>query len=94
MERIWDELENSKEVVEALESTNESFIRSRQNDLIRVLTLLSAILLPLTLVTGFYGMNTKGLVGAGHWWSSLMVLGIMTAIGGVMVWFFHRKRWL
>lgn len=93
-ERIWDELENSKEVVEALESTNESFIRSRQNDLIRVLTLLSAILLPLTLVTGFYGMNTKGLVGAGHWWGSLMVLGIMAAIGGVMAWFFHRKRWL
>ena len=93
-ERIWDELENSKEVVEALESTNESFIRSRQNELIRVLTLLSAILLPLTLVTGFYGMNTKGLVGAGHWWGSLMVLGIMAAIGGGMVWFFHRKRWL
>jgi magnesium transporter len=93
-ERIWDELENSKEVVEALESTNESFIRSRQNELIRVLTLLSAILLPLTLVTGFYGMNTRGLPGASHWWGSLVVLGIMAAIGGVMVWFFHRKRWL
>ena len=93
-ERIWDELENSKEVVEALESTNESFIRSRQNELIRVLTLLSAILLPLTLVTGFYGMNTRGLAGAGHWWGSLMVLGIMAAIGGGMAWFFHRKRWL
>ena len=93
-ERIWDELENSKEVVEALESTNESFIRSRQNELIRVLTLLSAILLPLTLVTGFYGMNTRGLPGASHWWGSLVVLAIMAAIGGGMAWFFHRKRWL
>ena len=93
-ERIWDELENAKEVVEALESTNESFIRSRQNELIRVLTMLSAILLPLTLVTGFYGMNVGGLPGASHWWGSLVVLGIMAAIGGVMVWFFHRKHWL
>jgi magnesium transporter len=93
-ERIWDELENFKEVAEALDATNESVIRNRQEDLIRVLTLLSAILLPLTLVTGFYGMNTGGLPFAHHWWGSVVVLGIMAAIGVGMAWFFHRKRWL
>jgi len=93
-ERIWDELENAKEVVEALDSTNESVIRSRQNDLIRVLTLFSAVLLPLTLVTGFYGMNTGGLPFASKWWGSLIVLGFMGAISGGLAWFFRRKRWL
>ncbi len=93
-ERVWDELENFKEVVEALDGTNEAVIRQKQNDLIRVLTLLSAILLPLTLVTGFYGMNVDGLVGAGHWWGSLLVLCIMGGIAGGFVWYFHRKRWL
>lgn len=93
-ERVWDELENFKEVVEALDGTNEAVIRQKQNDLIRVLTLLSAILLPLTLVTGFYGMNVRGLLGAGHWWGSLLVLGIMGVIGGSFAWYFHRKRWL
>jgi magnesium transporter len=93
-ERIWDELENYKEVVEALDSTNESVIRTRQNDLIRVLTMLSAVLLPLTLVTGFYGMNTRGLPFASHWWATLAILGVMGAIAGLLAWYFRHKRWL
>ena len=51
-ERIWDLLDNYKEVVEALEGTNESIISHRQNDVLRVLTVFSVILLPLTLITG------------------------------------------
>src|SRR5207248_2229039 len=49
-ERIWDMLENYKEVVEALEETNESVISHRLNDIIRVLTSVSVVLLPLTLI--------------------------------------------
>src|SRR5215212_11277834 len=56
-ERIWDLLDNYKEVVEALEDTNESAINHRQNDILRVLTVVSVILLPLTLITGIFGMN-------------------------------------
>ena len=47
-ERIWDMLENDKEVVEALEDTNESVISHRVNDILRVLTSISVIVLPLT----------------------------------------------
>ena len=46
-ERIWDMLENDKEVVEALEETNESVISHRVNDILRVLTVISVLLLPL-----------------------------------------------
>ena len=56
-ERIWDQLDNYKEVVEALEQTNETVIAHRQNDILRVLTVFSVIILPLTLITGIYGMN-------------------------------------
>ena len=56
-ERIWDLLDNYKEVVEALEGTNEAVINHRQNDILRILTVFSVILLPLTLITGFFGMN-------------------------------------
>src|SRR3954463_1807986 len=45
-ERIWDLLDNYKEVVEALEDPNESAINHRQNDILRVLTVVSVILLP------------------------------------------------
>src|SRR4051795_3137607 len=56
-ERIWDILDNYKEVVEALEDTNESLISHQQNDILYVLTIFSVVLLPLTLLTGFFGMN-------------------------------------
>ena len=58
-ERIWDLLENYKEVAEALEATNESVITHKLNDIIRVLTVLSTILLPLTLIASIYGMNVN-----------------------------------
>ncbi len=92
-ERIWDELENSKEVVEALDATNEAVIRTRMNDLIRVLTLLSAILLPLTLVTGYFGMNIP-LPLQDSWWAELLVLGVMGTTVAGLAWYFRRKRWL
>ena len=56
-ERIWDILENYKEVVEALESTNESVLSHRLNDSFRILTAASVVLLPLTLIASIFGMN-------------------------------------
>ena len=58
-ERIWDLLDNYKEVVEALEQTNETVIAHRHNDVLRVLTVFSVILLPLTLIASIFGMNVQ-----------------------------------
>jgi magnesium transporter len=94
-ERIWEQLENYKEVSEALEATNESVIGHRLNDLIRVLTLLSAVLLPLTVITGFYGMNVDSLPFAHDGaWSVVFTILVMAAIAGALLWYFRRKRWL
>ena len=56
-ERAWDMLENFKEVVEGLEATNESAIAHRTNETFRVLTAISLIFLPLTLIASMFGMN-------------------------------------
>jgi magnesium transporter len=75
-ERIWDMLENYKEVVEALEDTNESVISHRVNDILRVLTSISVIVLPLTFIASLWGMNV-GVPGRRRlppsWVSSSMV---------------------
>src|SRR3954467_2990930 len=63
-ERVWDMLENYKEVVEALESTNEAQIAHRTNETFRVLTAISVIVLPLTLIASIWGMNV-GVPGEG-----------------------------
>jgi magnesium transporter len=93
VERIWDSLDNYKEVVEALEDTNESVISHRQNDVLRILTVFSVVLLPLTLITGFFGMNVHfpGYESAGAFWG--ITGGIIALLVG-MVAFFRAKRWL
>jgi len=94
-ERIWDLLENYKEVAEALEATNESVITHKLNDIIRVLTILSAIVLPLTLITSIYGMNVEELPFADSGVLSLVFpLILMVVIGAVLIAWFRHKRWL
>src|SRR6266508_1720706 len=92
-ERIWDLLDNDKEVVEALEATNESAISHRQNDVLRVLTIFASIMLPLTLITGIFGMNVHfpGFDTAAAFW---VIVGAMAATLAGLVAFFRYRSWL
>jgi magnesium transporter len=92
-ERIWDLLDNYKEVVEALESTNESVISHRQNDVLRLLTIFSVILLPLTLISGIFGMNVL-FPGENTHTAFWIIVGLMVSVIVTMVAFFKYKRWL
>jgi magnesium transporter len=92
-ERIWDLLDNYKEVVEALEDTNESVISHRQNDVLRLLTLFSVTLLPLTVLTGLFGMNVA-FPGEGTREAFWIFLGILVVTLVAMVGFFRYKRWI
>ncbi|HZR96437.1 MAG TPA: magnesium transporter CorA family protein [Gaiellaceae bacterium] len=92
-ERIWDLLDNYKEVVEALEDTNESLISHQQNDILYVLTIFSVVMLPLTVITGFFGQNVNfpGFDSTGGF-VAMIVISAITVIG--MLGFFRYKRWL
>jgi magnesium transporter len=92
-ERIWDMLENYKEVVEALEDTNESVLSHRVNEVLRVLTAFSVVILPLTLIASLWGMNVafpfQGSTTA--FWAIIAAMGLI--LGG-MVGYFRRRGWL
>src|SRR5690349_12337682 len=92
-ERVWDMLENYKEVVEGLEATNESAIAHRTNETFRILTAISIIFLPLTLIASIFGMNT-GLPGEHsiHAFWIIMVVMLCVLVGIAL--FFRRRRWL
>jgi magnesium transporter len=92
-ERIWDMLENYKEVVEALEDTNESVISHRVNDILRILTVISITLLPLTLLASIFGMNVR-VPGQGSitaFW--IVVVAMIVMLGGLLA-LFRRRGWL
>src|SRR4029453_9254229 len=90
-ERIWDLLDNYKEVVEALEATNEAALSHRQNDVLRVLTVFSVLLLPLTLIASIFGMNVDfpGFGTAGAFW---VIIGAMAGVFGAVLAFFRWRR--
>ena len=92
-ERIWDTLENYKEVVEALESTNESVLSHRLNDSFRILTAASVVLLPLTLIASIFGMNVP-VPGQSHPLAFLTIMVLMTVMLVGLVVYFRRRGWL
>ena len=92
-ERAWDMLENYKEVVEGLESTNESAIAHRTNETFRVLTAISLVILPLTLIASIFGMNVKvpGEASLHAFWIIMLVMfGVLVGVAA----FFRKRGWL
>jgi magnesium transporter len=92
-ERIWDMLENYKEVVEALEDTNESVISHRVNDVLRVLTAFSVVILPLTLIASLWGMNV-GVPGEGSTTAFWIIVASMVVLLSAMLGYFRSRGWL
>jgi magnesium transporter len=92
-ERVWDLLDNYKEVIDGLESTNESFISHKQQYRLQLLTVVSVILLPLTLLASVFGMNV-GVPGEGSTGPFWLLVGFMVALGVGLLALFRWRRWL
>jgi magnesium transporter len=91
--QMWDMTEDYAELIEGLSQTYDSLQANRTNEIIKILTLISSILLPLTFLTGLYGMNVN-LPLQNDPRSFWIVIGAMLVIVGGMVFLFKRKRWM
>jgi magnesium transporter len=92
--QIWERLEDLWDVIEGLSQTLESVTSHRINEVMRILTVFSVIMLPLSVVSGIYGMNLNQLPLANHPLSFIFVIGIMFAIVVGMLTYFWREGWL
>ncbi len=93
IEKIWSNLENLKELTETLQDTNEVLISHQTNKIIKILTVFSVVLLPLTLITGFFGMNVPLPYSQGSLASIWITIGMFVIVLVMMV-FFKWRRWL
>ena len=91
---LWNELQDHKETIEALAETNESILRTKTNDVIRILTIFSVIFLPLTLVASIWGMNIENLPLSGNTYHFYIVLGIMLSSLIAMLSYFKYRKWM
>lgn len=93
IERQWSLLENAKEMIDALQDTHESWLSHKTNEVIRVLTIFSVTMLPLTVITGFYGMNVQ-LPFSQHVQAYTGIAIIMLIMLISMLGYFLKRRWL
>lgn len=91
--QMWDMTEDYAELIEGLSQTYDSLQANRTNEIIKILTLISSILLPLTFLTGLYGMNVD-LPLQNDSRSFWIVVVTMLIIVVLMYTFFKRKKWM
>ena len=92
--KIMDTLDEYKEVIDGLNDTNNTLTSFRINQVMRLLTVISVILLPLTLVAGVFGMNVYPFTDDGNPAIITAILIFMVLIAGSMLAFFRSKRWI
>lgn len=89
-----DLIDSYRELLNSLFDVYLSLVSQRTNEIMKVLTIFTAIFIPLTFLVGVYGMNFDVLPEL-HWRYSYAALwGGMLALGGGLLWWFKRKRWI
>ena len=92
--QIIDAIETFRDMLSGMLDIYLSSISNRMNEVMKVLTIIATIFIPLTLITGIYGMNFKFMSELEHPWGYPMAYLIMFAISILMLAYFRRKKWL
>jgi magnesium transporter len=94
LDKIWDALDDYKEVIEGLNDTHDSLATNRTNEVVRILTVIATILLPITVVASIFGMNIPLGPFKDSPYSSFYIVLICLAIISGMLYFFRRQHWI
>jgi magnesium transporter len=91
--QIIDTMETSRDILSGMLETYLSSVSNRMNEVMKVLTIIATIFIPLTFIVGVYGMNFKFMPELEWRWGYFLIWGIIAAVGITMVAFFKRKKW-
>lgn len=92
--QLLDLLETYRELGSDLRDLYISSVSNRMNEIMKVLTIISTIFIPLSFIVGLYGMNFETMPEL-HWrYGYAFVWGLMIAVVVFMLYFFHRKGWI
>ena len=91
--RIFEATESMREIANSLVEMYLSSVNNRMSSVMKVLTMIATIFIPLTFLAGLYGMNFQFMPEL-HWpWAYPTLLAVMALAAGAMVWLFRRRGW-
>ncbi|MEO9257255.1 MAG: magnesium/cobalt transporter CorA [Crocinitomicaceae bacterium] len=91
---IIDEMETNKQILEGLSQLYYATLSSRMNEIMKVLTIIGAIFIPLTFIVGVYGMNFEFMPELHYKYGYFISLGAMAMVTLGMILYFRKKKWL
>ena len=92
-QKVWDMTEDYEELIEGLSQTFDSMQTNKTNDTMKILTIISSIILPLTFITGLYGMNVE-LPFQAKSWAFYGLIGLMVVVAVIFIVIFRRRKWM
>jgi len=92
--QVIDTVESYRDMLSGMLDIYLSSVSNRMNQVMKVLTIIATIFIPLTFIAGVYGMNFRHMPELEWRWGYFVVVGSMLAIGVLMVILFKRKRWM
>lgn len=93
-QRAVEVIEIERDALSSARDTHLAMISNRANQIMKTLTTIATIVMPMTLVSGIYGMNFTHMPEIDWPFGYYFALGIMALIGIIMIYFFRRRRWL
>jgi len=92
--QLIDEIDSLKDLLAHLLEIYMSTISNRMNDIMKVLTIIGTVFLPLSFITGIYGMNFRYMPELSYRYGYPLTLLFMLALGLVMLGYFKQKKWI
>ena len=92
--QIIDIVETYRDMLSGMHDTYLSSISNRMNEIMKVLTIIATIFIPLTFIAGVYGMNFQFMPELGWKWGYFAVWGVFVSVVLLMVVFFRKRKWL
>lgn len=92
--QIMDAIETNRDLLSGMLDIYLTSISNRMNEIMKVLTVVGTIFIPLTFIAGLYGMNFRYMPELDQWWGYPLTLLIMLATAAYMIHYFRKKRWL
>jgi magnesium transporter len=92
--QVLELVESLRDVVGGLTDLYMTSLSNRMNEIMKVLTIIGTIFIPLTFVAGIYGMNFEYMPELTVWYGYPVALTVMAALAGVLLLYFRRKDWI